>query len=127
MFCTATLEDINHYLNDIKTLINENERSLIISTNRTKNIYFMQKYNLKKKDIIQIINSLDTDDFKDKVVNEHIQFLNEVLYIFSKTVDLIDEEGKINTVNIYIKFNLINKKVILISFHEAEYEFKEKK
>lgn len=127
MICTATDDDIINYLSSVKSLIKENKNNLIVSLNREKNTNFINKYGLKKNRIIEIIDSLDKDDFEDKVMNRHTDYSDEVLYIFSKTFNLTDSNGKLNTVEIYIKFNLTDKKVILISFHEAEYEFKEKK
>ena len=127
MLFTTTNDEINDYLNGIKELINKNENNLIVSSNRDINLSFMIKYGLKKKKIIQIINSLHKSDFIKKVINEHVNFSSEILYIFSKTINLEDIDGKIKKVTIYIKFNFLDEKVILISFHEAKYKFKENK
>ena len=126
MTCTATDDEIINYLNSVKTLIKD-ENKLIISTNRSINLDFMSEYSLKKKNVIEVINSLSKDDFEDKVVNNHLNFSNEILYIFSKTIELVDISGIKKLVTIYIKFNVLNNNVILISFHEAKYKFKGRK
>ena len=122
----STDNEITEYLDNIKKLIIENESNLIISYNRDINLSFMKKYGLKKKSVIMIINSLTKMDFKEKVRNEHKDYSDEFLYIFSKEMELTDINGNIKEITLYIKFNLLNKKLILISFHEAKYKFKGK-
>ena len=122
----STDDEITEYLSKIKELIIKNNNNLIISTNRDINLSFMKKYGLTKKNIIDIINSLNEVNFEEKVINEHQDYPNENLYIFSKNIELVDDKGNIKDVMLYIKFNLLNKKVILISFHEAKYKFKGK-
>ena len=122
MTLTASDNEIYEYLNVVKELI-KNENNLILSLNRDKNLNFAIKYNLKKKDIIQIINKLTVKDFIEKVNNEHEDYKNEVLYVFTKNVDLVNVTGNTNNIDLYIKFNLL-KKVILVSFNEAEHKFR---
>lgn len=127
MNCTTTNDDIDEYLEKVKNIINTNNSDLIISLNRDINRNFMINYALKKRSVIQIINNLSSDNFEEKVLNNHTNFKDEYLYIFSIVMDLIDIKGKTKKVTIYIKFNLLDTKVILVSFHEAKYKFKEKK
>ena len=127
MNCTTTNDDIDEYLEKVKNIMNTNNSDLIISLNRDINRNFMINYALKKGSVIQIINNLSSDNFEEKVLNNHTNFKDEYLYIISIVMDLTDIKGKTKKVTIYIKFNLLDTKVILVSFHEAKYKFKEKK
>lgn len=123
----TTDDEITEYLANIRKLINQDTNNLKIATNREVNLNFIAKYNLKKKNIIQIIRRLRNEHFQQKVVNEHEKYSKEYLYIFGIKVELTDSIGNNNSVLLYIKFNVLNEKVILVSFHEAKYKFKEKK
>lgn len=127
MTCTTTNDDIDKYLEKVKNIINNNSSNLIISLNRDINRDFMANYSLRKKNVIQIINNLSSNNFEEKVINNHTDFKDEYLYIFSTVMDLTGTKGKTKKVIIYIKFNLLDTKAILVSFHEAKYKFKEKK
>lgn len=125
MTCTLE-EEISTYLQEVKNIINSNQKDLIISLNRKKNLEFIKKFGLSKASIIDIINQLTIEDFKDRVANEHPGFSKETLYIFGKMLFLENIYGELEKPLVYIKFNKLMNKVILISFHEAKYKFKEK-
>lgn len=114
---------IEEYLEIIKRLINENDKKLIIAVNRDKNLKFMIKYSLNKSIVKEMLNKLTENDFREKVINKKEKYKDEELYIFSIKEELVDFSGNINSVEIYIKFNLKDDLVYLISFHEAEYQF----
>lgn len=103
----------------------ENEKNLIISTNRNINLSFMIEYDLNIKTIIRIIKDLKATDFKEKLINKHIEYKDEYLYVFSTILELNNSIGESKTIPMYTKFNLLPNKVILVSFHEAKYKFKE--
>lgn len=126
MHLTTTDDEITEYLDNIKRCIEENENNLIIANNRDINLKFMVKYNLNKQKVIEILKELNKEDFEEKVINKHKEYSNELLYIFSKKLELTDYLGIKRMVTIYIKFNLLKQRVIVISFHEAKYKFKGK-
>ncbi len=126
MNLVATDDDVSEYLKEIKECIKKDKNNLKLQQNRQNNFEFMVEYNLNKNVIIDIINQLELIDFIDKVANRHKEYKVEVLYIFNKNYELTNAHGNKKIVSIYIKFNYINPKVILVSFHEAKYKFKEK-
>ena len=126
MNLVATADDVSEYLKEIKECIKKDKNNLKLQQNRQNNFEFMVEYNLNKNVIIDIINQLELIDFIDKVANRHKEYKDEVLYIFNKNYELTNAHGNKKIVSIYIKFNYINPKVILVSFHEAKYKFKEK-
>lgn len=125
---TATTDDVTEYLKEIKNSIKNDKNNLKLQNNRLKNFEFMVEYNLNSDVIIDIINELELDDFEEKVKNNHKsdRYKDEILYIFSKKWELTNINGNKKIITIYIKFNYINPNVILVSFHEARYKFKEK-
>lgn len=125
---TATTDDVTEYLKEIKNSIKNDKNNLKLQNNRLKNFEFMVEYNLNSDVIIDIINELELDDFEEKVKNNHKsdRYKDEILYIFSKKRELTNINGNKKLITIYIKFNYINPNVILVSFHEARYKFKEK-
>lgn len=125
---TATTDDVTEYLKEIKNSIKNDKNNLKLQNNRLKNFEFMVEYNLNSDVIIDIINELELDDFEEKVKNNHKsdRYKDEILYIFSKKRELTNVNGNKKLITIYIKFNYINPNVILVSFHEARYKFKEK-
>lgn len=126
MNLVATDDDVYEYLKEIKECIKKDKNNLKLQQNRQNNFEFMVEYNLNRNAIIDIINQLELSDFIDKVANRHKEYKDEVLYIFNKNYELTNAYGNKKIVSIYIKFNYINPKVILVSFHEAKYKFKEK-
>ena len=126
MNLVATDDDVSEYLKEIKECIKKDKNNLKLQQNRQNNFEFMVEYNLNKNVIIDIINQLELIDFIDKVANRHKEYKDEVLYIFNKNYELTNDHGNKKIVFIYIKFNYINPKVILVSFHEAKYKCKEK-
>lgn len=126
MNLVATDDDVSEYLKEIKECIKKDKNNLKLQQNRQNNFEFMVEYNLNKNVIIDIINQLELIDFIDKVANRHKEYKDEVLYIFNKNYELTNAHGNKKIVSIYIKFNYINPKVILVSFHEAKYKFKGK-
>lgn len=89
----ATCDEIDEYLYKVKKLINENVVNLKIATNRDKNFKFFIKYGLNKKSIVDILNKLTLENFREKVLNKKEKFKEEELYIFSATEILVDCSG----------------------------------
>ena len=89
--------------------------------------YVMQQSEKALTGLVCALKGLSPDDFVDKVQNEHPGYEHENLFIFGKSINLLDKFGdEEKTVDLYIKFNLTkdfkgNGYVIIISFHEQEY------
>lgn len=65
-------------------------------------------------------------DFCEILRNEHSGFEHEYLYVFGKSVKLLQRFGDCeNIVDLYIKINKLKEGyVIIISFHEQKYPLK---
>ena len=104
----VTLEEIEHYLSEIKMAV--------------KNDLFID-YIIDESKAKEILLNLEAEDFSEKRNNEHKGYEHEILYVFGKNVKLLERFGfEEKTVSLYIKFNkLENCFVIVVSFHEQEY------
>ena len=109
---------VSSYLNEIKDILNSDyfniNTDFYFHSKRNKNDNFINKYDYNIQDIIDIIKSLLPEDYSD---NSYINNESDLALIFGKT---IKEE-------IYIKIKIVEqsrRKVVCISFHEAEYKMK---
>ena len=108
-------------LETIKTCVAGDKFILSANRNRTENIEFTDKYNLTVARIKEIISKIEIEDFCYGLHNEHIGYEHEILYVFCPHVEL-PYGDKIEAVDIYAKFNVINgERVIIISFHQRNY------
>lgn len=117
-----TKEEIEKYLAGIKNIINKSGK-VIIST-RDKNIDFLENYNLNTEKVKKILFNLKINDFCKVLDNNHLDRSDEKLYVFSKNMNLPNTFGRVNNVRLYIKINLKRNIIILVSFHDAKYEIK---
>jgi len=117
-----TLKQIEGILNILKECIASGRYTISQNDNRNENIQLIQEYNLTSKKQKNILLSIDVTDFCHSLKNVHIGYEHEILYVFCLQRELFNIMGKSETVDIYIKFNLINKNenkfVITISFHK---------
>ena len=109
---------IASYLNEIKNILNSDyfniDTDFSFYSERYKNDNFINKYDYNIQDVIDIIKSLSPEDYSD---NSYVNDESDLALIFGKTVK---EE-------IYIKIKIMEqarRKVVCISFHEAEYKMK---
>ena len=125
-----TREEVATVLETIQTCVAGDKFILSTNINRAENIEFTDKYNLTVARIKGIISEIEIEDFCYGLHNEHVGYEHEILYVFCPQVELPYGE-KIEAVDIYAKFNIINgERVIIISFHQrnypADYLFKPK-
>lgn len=90
--------------------------------NRSKNLDFINNYNLnyaKQKDILL---KIEPEDFCHTLKNTKSGYEHEILYVFCPQMSLFNFDGEEEQLGIYIKFNIIEydagTKVITISFHK---------
>ena len=116
-------KDIEQYLSDLKEAVGNGRYRLDRNARRQDNINLFLDYVMDEVKAKEIILSLTVMDFSDILQNEHKGFEHERLYVFGKTVTLLERNGtEEKTVSLYIKFNkLENCFVIVISFHEQKY------
>ena len=114
-------EEVEMALATIQTCVARDKFILSTNINRTENMEFTDKYNLTVTRIKEIISKIKIEDFCYGLHNEHIGYEHEILYVFCPRIKLPYGE-KIESVDIYTKFNIINgERVIIISFHQRNY------
>lgn len=120
--------DIEEYLKKVKTLIDAGQYRIELNGNRLANRDLFSDYVFTEEMLKQILLSLDVTDFSEAVQNEHKGFEHETLYVFGKEVKLLPKfGGEKESVNLYIKFNKLGSKyVIVISFHKQMHPLKYK-
>ena len=113
-------EEISSYLSEVKKAIRDKKYTF---PRREKNKKLFIDYIIDEKKRLEIIYNLTVDDFCYVRNNDHKNYSNEKLYVFSKKIKLIkrfdfDEQ----LVGIYIKFNKLEDGFcFIISFHELEH------
>lgn len=119
----VTLEEIEHYLSEIKMAVKKDKYRIERNEKRQKNNDLFIDYIIDESKAKEILLNLEAEDFSEKRNNEHRGYEHEILYVFGKIVNLLERFGfEEKTVSLYIKFNkLENCFVIVVSFHEQEY------
>ena len=87
-----------------------------------KNKTLDRKYNLRNKDKVEIMKTLQADDCVDIKQNDNPRYPDADLFVFQKTVEL-ESYGEKETVELYIKDYIWMcqdrmERVIILSFHE---------
>ena len=117
-----TREEIDVLLAKIKSCVEKNRYTISLNENRQENIDFINEYNIRSDKQKSILMQIETDDFCHSLQNTKIGYEYEVLYVFVPQAHLFNAEGEEETVDVYIKFNLIElpsgSKAVVISFHK---------
>ena len=117
---------IDDYLHEVKEACSSNRYRVERNRNRADNNKLYREYIITKQVEKEIIMSLEVEDFSEIKPNEHKGFEYEDLYVFGKTVKLLERFGaEEKQVPLYIKINkLENGFVIFVSFHEEHHPLK---
>lgn len=113
-------------INDLKELI-DNKCKFVIKFNKRENEEFRIRYSIRKSYIENVIKSLKKEDFVEYRINNNPNYPDTELLIFKKKVSLVEAiKGIEKEILLYIKLNLVDKNncIVVISFHEAKYDFK---
>ncbi len=117
-----TREEIDTVLEKIKSCVEKNRYTISLNENRQENIDFINEYNIRSDKQKSILLQIETNDFCHSLQNTKIGYEYEVLYVFVPQVQLFNAEGGEETVDIYIKFNVIDlpsgSRAVVISFHK---------
>lgn len=125
-FFNFTPDEIKAYLDKFRKCVLEGRYSISQNENRQENIDFIEDYKIDTKKEHEILLGLQFDDFCYAVENDNIDFAHEVLYIFCTQHEL-DFWGTLETVDIYIKVNMIETRrgdlfSVVVSFHKRNFE-----
>ena len=117
-----TYDEIATLLEKIKGFINKGEFHIACNKNRKENQGFLAEYRINRKKQKYILMKIKTEDFCHSLQNTKIGHEDEVLYVFVPQVKLYNAEGEEEAVDVYTKFNIIDKqsggRVVVISFHK---------
>jgi hypothetical protein len=127
-----TREEIEKILEKIKSSILDGKYLISLNDNRSENLTFLETYNISKELEKALLLQIQIDDFCHSLRNRKIGFENELLYVFVPQVKLYNEQGVLEKVDVYTKFNLIElrsgTRVVVISIHKRnkpiEYVFR---
>lgn len=113
--------EVERYLTEVKEYISAGRFTI---SPRPKNEQLETDFILKERKKKQILLSLRIEDFSHTLQNEHEGYEHETLYVFGRSVNLLERFGcGVRRVPLYIKFNLLKDcEVIIVSFHEQAYE-----
>ncbi|KRQ87076.1 hypothetical protein ABG79_00874 [Caloramator mitchellensis] len=106
-----TREEINVILEMIQDCVREGRFIISKNENRQENIDFINEYNLNSIRQKEILLKIKTEDFCHSLHNTKIGFEHEVLYVFCPKNTLFNIDGIEEIVDIYTKFNLIDRGV----------------
>lgn len=121
-----TTDDIDLYLCEIKEYIKKGSYRIERNSKRQDNINLFDSYIIDETYVKEILLSLKSIDFSQKLNNKHKGFEHEKLYVFGKDVELLERYGNSKkVVSLYIKLNKIDHGyVIVVSLHEQKYPMK---
>ena len=103
-----TREVIDAVLARSKSCNQNNRYTISLNENRRENIDFINEYNLCSDRQRSIFMQIEIDDFCYFLQNTEMGYEHEVLYAFVSQVQLFNAEGEAETVDVYMKFNVIH-------------------
>lgn len=117
-----TREQIETILLKIKECVETGSFQISMNENRQDNIGFINEYNIYPKKRKEILMQILVEDFCHTLQNTNIGYEYEVLYVFVPQVELLNALGEQEQVDIYTKFNVIERpngnRTVVISFHK---------
>lgn len=115
-------DEIKVFLEKAKGCIRKDRFIVSTNENRQENIDFINEYNLTSQRQKEILLRLEVKDFCHSLQNTNVGYEHEVLYVFCPQVLLYDIDDLEEMIDIYIKFNLLERqngnRTIIISFHK---------
>lgn len=104
---------------DVEKALSDLQYKGIVYVDRNKNTSFKNERGLTRKEIIEAIKKLSTEDYSYSLESSHFLYPGHVLNVFVTKNDLGNE--KLSNLILYIKIDTYDDEyVTIISFHEAE-------
>ncbi len=119
----VSINDIETYLSEVQDAVKNGRYRIDRNSKRQDNLNLFLDYVIDEAKAKEILLSITSMDFSEILQNEHSGYEYEQLYVFGKTVTLLERTGNAErSVPLYIKFNKLECcYVIVISFHEQKY------
>lgn len=104
---------------DVEKALSDLQYKGIVYVDRDNNSSFKNERGLTRKEIIEAIKKLSTEDYSYSLESSHFLYPGHILNVFVTKNDLGNE--KLSNLILYIKIDTYeNEYVTIISFHEAE-------
>jgi len=117
-----TKEGVAAILQRIQDCIRGGKYTIAKNENRQENLDLIREYNLTSEKQRRILLQIEMEDFCHSLQNTKIGYEYETLYVFCPQVTLFSLDNEEKLVDIYTKFNIIDRetgsRVVVISFHE---------
>lgn len=117
-----TKKDIEEILTIIKECVSTDNYIISQNNNRQENIDFINEYNIRRSRQKSILMQIIVEDFCHTLQNTNPGYEHEILYVFVPQIELYNAAGEAESVDIYTKFNIINRSsgnyTVVISFHK---------
>lgn len=104
-----TKDEIEAVLSRIKECVEKDRFQISMNENRKENVDFINEYNLTHAKRKKIIKGISLNDFCHTLQNTKKGYEDETLYVFVPRVVLFTAVGEKEYVDIYTKFNLIER------------------
>ena len=91
----------------------------IIIRSRDKNIEFLKEYSLKNDNIVDIVNSLNENHFKERRINCDSSIKSRYLYVFKPLLKITNYNGD-SLDYVYIKICEIDDNILVVSIHKDD-------
>lgn len=117
-----TREQIEDVLMKIKECVEAGRFQISMNENRQENIDFINEYNIYPTKRKELLMQISVEDFCHTLQNTKIGYEYEILYVFAPQVELFNALGEQEQVDIYTKFNVIERpngnRTVALSFHK---------
>lgn len=115
-------EQIETVLEKIKSCVRTGRFIIAQNENRQENKAFIDEYNINSEKQKRILLNIEVEDFCHSLQNTKPGFEHEMLFVFSPQVKLFNADDIEETVDVYTKFNIIERsdgnQTVVISFHK---------
>lgn len=115
-------EQIKNLIGIIHDSVMENRYTISLEETKMENIQFIEEYNVNEKKRIAILCDLNYKDFCYGLQNMKDGIEQNDLYVFCIKKELYNINGKKESVDIYLKFNIVcndcEEYYILVSLHK---------
>ena len=117
--------ELQKVLSTLRQCINNGNYTVKTEGPRQINRNFIDNYNLNDAKIKDILLNINVDEFCYTTISRDAYHAGNILYVFQPIVKLYNPDDVAERIQMYVKFDIVNKKKdkqsIIISFHEAQW------
>ncbi|MGN0144599.1 MAG: hypothetical protein ACI398_06415 [Clostridium sp.] len=117
-----TKEMVRNLISIVKECAREGRFTISLEGNKLENMQFIEEYNVNEEKIIDMLTLLNVEDFCYGLENMKDGVIYNDLYVFCPIRQLYNIKGKKETVDVYMRFNIIesgeNNYRMIVSLHK---------